>query len=814
MGVFWKEKNIWRFVIRTGGTALILFSTIVYAGEVTVNITPQTTSVREGGSVQINVSVSGSPDCRVGVNSSGTASQGSDYRTSPFVDDININLVALSASDAIASGSASFLFTAIARDAAETNEIARFIPNVQSPCTLSSNSRGATVTIIDDGTALTNNLTASFLPSQTTVQKGAGNTSVANIKFSLPAGKQPGTYCKAIAKVNVINGGTAISGVDFSFRPSVLNYSDGDFNSKTQAVNIEVLEGTAGNKTVVLEAVFTSNGNGERNSCPLVSARSKKVTITLKDLPAVTATASISATASLVKENDTVNVNYAISGDTASCTAIHPIVVPNRTTASADQYQLDTRVNLLERSSVPVKILRQDPLRETVVVLGAKAEGCNLTTDNTISFKISKKAAVNETIEEPLARKEPEDLKNQACSELALRNKSDLTGDDKSFFNSNCKAGDDTRNFEPEEVSVQTVAVIGSAGRLLKNIRSRLTKLRMTKGQRGIDVSNATLNIQGATVSRGLLGGAAGDDENSLLENSRWGFFANGDYAFGNEDRGDDLAEKGGDRNFDFNSTGLTFGADYRFPGEKMIAGAALGYKDFDSDFTTQSGGTSIKGYNLSAYGTYLLSDKAYLDATIGLGNNKLDARRPVNNDGSRGIGNNKTFAIAKPDASEFVFSVGGGYEFYKGEWSLTPYGRMDYIKGTIDSYTESASHVSASTSLFQIDKQNVEALTSTLGIKASRVISTSSGVFVPYASAEWKHDFKERGAILGSSIYLNDKFEEGNRSEFDKNYYNLGVGVSAQFPKGRSAFLSVESRQGDSVVENTAIRAGIRLEF
>ena len=488
-------------------------------------------------------------------------------------------------------------------------------------------------------------------------------------------------------------------------------------------------------------------------------------------------------------------------------------MILNKTTASADQYELDRRINLLENSNISVKILKRDPLKETVVVLGSRGEGCTLTTKSTISFKIPKKAGVTE----PLVKKEPEDLRDQACSTLAVKDKSKLTPDDKSFFNSNCKTrdeGDDERNFEPEEVATQTVAIIGAAGRQLANIRSRLDRLRVTKGQRGVDISAASLNVQGSTISVGLLGGAAGDDNSSLLENSRWGFFANGDYAFGSENRGDDGAKKGGDRNFDFNSTGLTFGADYRFPSEKMIAGAALGYKDFDSDFTTQKGGTSVKGYSLNVYGTYLLSDKAYMDATIGLGNNKLDSRRPVNNDGSRGIDNQSTFAIGKPDAAEFTFSVGGCYEFYKGEWSLTPYGRMDYIKGTVDAYTESASHISAKTSMFKIDKQNIESLTSTLGVKASRVVSTSKGVFVPYATLDWKHDFKGRGSISGSSIYLNKAFEERNRSEFDRNYYNLGVGVSAQFPKGKSAFLSLESRQGDSVVEDTTVRAGFRLEF
>lgn len=822
MDVFCKRKGILKSFIRAWGIALFLFTTTVYAAEVTVNITPQTTTVREGRGVQINVTVSGSPECRVGIRSSGDAENNRDYTATPFVDDIDINLVTADASDAIGTGSTSFSFKAIADDVVEGNEIATFNANVRSPCTLSSNSTQARVTIIDE-TVRTNNLTASFLPSQITLQKGVGNTKISDIRFSLPTGKQPDNHCRAVARVNVV-GGTAKSGVDFNFSPTVFNYSAGDGDSKTKVVNLEVLEGTAGSgdKTVVLEAVFRSNGAGGRNSCPLVGARSKRITVTLEDIPAVTppspsveATASISATKSVVRENETVAVNYTINGDTASCTSVHPFVIANRTTASADQYQLNTDINLLESSTVPVKILKQAS-EEKVVVVGTRAEGCTLSVDNTVSFKIAKKAIPDPNKPKPLVRKEPEALQDNACSVLASKDKSLLTADDKSFFNSNCKGEGkkEDRNFEPEEVSVQTVAIVGAAGRQLKNIRSRLDRLRRTKGRRGIDVADATLNIQGATISVGLLGGAAGDDENSLLENSRWGFFANGDYAFGKEDRGNDLAQKGGDRNFDFNSTGLTFGADYRFAGEKMIAGAALGYKDFKSDFTTQSGGSNVKGYNLSVYGTYLLSDKAYLDATVGFGNNKLDARRPINNDGSGGIGNKTTFAIAKPNASEFVFSVGGGYEFYKGEWSLTPYGRMDYIKGTIDAYTESASHSSARTSLFEIDKQSIKALTSTFGLKTSRVISTSSGVFVPYASVEWKHDFKGRGAISGSSIYLNEKFTEGNRSDFDRNYYNLGVGVSAQFPKGKSAFLSVESRQGDSVVDDTAIRAGFRLEF
>lgn len=399
-----------------------------------------------------------------------------------------------------------------------------------------------------------------------------------------------------------------------------------------------------------------------------------------------------------------------------------------------------------------------------------------------------------------------------------------LSGNDKSRYISECKdRGDDLanqvrdRNFEPEEASTQSSSVLGSAQKQLGNIRSRLDKLRTTKGERGVDVSGATLNIQGEKLSGNLLGGGAGDGD-GLLENSRWGVFTNGEYGFGSQHGLSDLSVGSGDRNFYFNSQGLTVGADYRFPGEKVITGGAIGYKNFDTFFTTQEGGTNTKGVNFSAYGTYLISEKSYLDVVLGYGEDQIDSRRPVNNDGSGQIGKKTTFAIGKPKANALTFSAGGGYEFNERAWSLTPYGRIDYTKANIESYKETPSHSSAKSSLFKINTQNKESLLSTLGLKTSRVISTSKGVLIPHASLEWKHEFKEETSISGELIdkdSLKDfSFEESNRSKLNKDHLNVGIGVSAVLPEGRSTFLSLESRLGDAVIKDKVIRAGFRWEF
>jgi outer membrane autotransporter protein len=396
-----------------------------------------------------------------------------------------------------------------------------------------------------------------------------------------------------------------------------------------------------------------------------------------------------------------------------------------------------------------------------------------------------------------------------------------LSGKSKQYYITNCKdrgvEGNKIRdrNAEPEEISTQSIAILNTAKKQLGNVRHRLEKLRTTTGKRGIDISGVNVMIQGEKLAIQQLGGAAGDDANDLLEDSRWGMFTNGEYGFGKSTHLDDHRTGSGGRDFDFNTTGLTVGADYRFSNEKMIVGGAIGYKDFNADFTTQEGGTHTKGIHLSAYGTYLISEQSYLDAVIGYGKDQIDSRRPINNDGSIGV-DKTTFAIGNPSTQALTFSAGGGYEFNKKEWSLTPYGRMDYTKANIAAYTESSTDPSADASILKFKQQNAESLESTLGIKTSRVISMSKGVLIPHASLEWKHEFTGTGSVVGESAFINDfaHFEESNSNERDKNYYNIGFGMSGVLPKGRSTYLNFESRLGDSIITDNVVKAGFRWEF
>jgi outer membrane autotransporter protein len=75
---------------------------------------------------------------------------------------------------------------------------------------------------------------------------------------------------------------------------------------------------------------------------------------------------------------------------------------------------------------------------------------------------------------------------------------------------------------------------------------------------------------------------------------------------------------------------------------------------------------------------------------------------------------------------------------------------------------------------------------------------------------------------------YLNDQQRIGTRfandinatpfyvatNDPERDYFDLGVGVSAQFAQGRSGFISYTTLLGYQGVSYNAVNAGVRIEF
>ena len=88
-----------------------------------------------------------------------------------------------------------------------------------------------------------------------------------------------------------------------------------------------------------------------------------------------------------------------------------------------------------------------------------------------------------------------------------------------------------------------------------------------------------------------------------------------------------------------------------------------------------------VDGYNVAVYGSYQPTDAAYLDAMVGYQWLQFDARRYVTDNGSLVHGSR--------DGNQWFASLSTGYRFQADATQLTPYGRLDMARASLDGYAE-----------------------------------------------------------------------------------------------------------------------------
>ncbi len=364
----------------------------------------------------------------------------------------------------------------------------------------------------------------------------------------------------------------------------------------------------------------------------------------------------------------------------------------------------------------------------------------------------------------------------------------------------------------PEEVATQGAASIEAAGTQLGNVNTRLVALRA--GDTGMNLSGLNVNYAGIAFNRrlfdGLLpeaqkvkGGSAGDID--ALQ-GRWGAFINGSIDFGEKDQTE--RETG----FEFDTRGITLGLDYRF-NPQFVAGGAMGFSRYNSDYNDATGDLEMDAWSLSAYATYYQDNNVYVDGLVQYGSNSYDTQRRIN-----GVGAADQFAEGNTEGMEYSFNLSAGYDYRYNEMTLTPYGRFSYTHVEIDAYTEEASDQTAAGfgSVLHIEDQDLESRVLVLGGNFTYSYSTLSGVLIPQLRFEWEHEFKDDSRDINAGFV-----HDPTRSQFtvetdyvDKNYFNLGLGLSAVFSHGKTAYVFYERRIDQDNITLNRINAGIRLEF
>jgi outer membrane lipase/esterase len=346
-----------------------------------------------------------------------------------------------------------------------------------------------------------------------------------------------------------------------------------------------------------------------------------------------------------------------------------------------------------------------------------------------------------------------------------------------------------------QAAALGTVAVISSSVQTT-NIGLRLASLR--RGATGASVSGVSFNVDGQAVPVGALtaalaslgGGASADPSGGKL-----GVFVNGQGSFGNQD------PTARDAGFDFYTAGMTAGLDYRLTTD-LVLGAAFGYLRTKTNFDASAGDSRINGYSLSLYGNYYLLEKLYVDGIATFGRNEYS--------NERNIANTLT-ARSSTDGNQFAISVSTGYEFNAAALTLGPTARVNYVRVHIDGYRETG----ADAFNLAIGSQTIESLTSALGGELRYAMSTGWGVLTPQLNFEWEHEYKGDGRLVRAGVLADPATAVAVRTASpDRDYANLGAGLSATFAGGVSAFVHYQALLGRTNFTNHAFNAGVRFAF
>jgi len=360
------------------------------------------------------------------------------------------------------------------------------------------------------------------------------------------------------------------------------------------------------------------------------------------------------------------------------------------------------------------------------------------------------------------------------------------------------------RQLAPEDVAAQIRAGRSLSERQMSNIGGRLSALR--RGSAGVSLAGLSLRTQqGASIPGELFngvfdtGGSAGESMTSP-----WGVFVSG--VFGRVKREQTSQEDG----FTLQTLGMTLGADYRL-NEKLIAGGAMGFARSDVDISNNAGDMAVDGINFAGYATYYISQKTYIDGIVSYNRHRYDSTRNI-----RFVLNNNAVdaqAKSKPDGRLLALSMGAGHEFYvKQGWLASAEGRLDYASSTIGAYDETG----AGGLNLSLEEQQSDSLVSSLGLQTSYAHSTRWGVLVPQLNMGWQHQFKG-DAIRIKGQFINDRF--GTTFQFktdnpDRDYFGLGLGLSAVLPNGNMVFIQVATTLGRDKYEDYYLSAGARFEL
>ena len=240
------------------------------------------------------------------------------------------------------------------------------------------------------------------------------------------------------------------------------------------------------------------------------------------------------------------------------------------------------------------------------------------------------------------------------------------------------------KQISPEKAGALSNLGFAAATFQLRNLATRTTNLRFVQGRSGEDgrVNSGNLGFNYSRLDGLML--AYNDASLSNLfsarkeftaPESRWGLFADGGAAFGNQKTSINQA------GYNFTLGGFTIGADYRLR-DNLLVGIATGYSNTGSSFNGSGGNVNANSVPFNTFAAYF-PGSLYAYASVGYALNLYDLNRGIN------FGGMARTASSSTTGNQFNLYGETGYDLRLSRFILTPTATLAYSALWVGGVTE-----------------------------------------------------------------------------------------------------------------------------
>ena len=268
-----------------------------------------------------------------------------------------------------------------------------------------------------------------------------------------------------------------------------------------------------------------------------------------------------------------------------------------------------------------------------------------------------------------------------------------------------------------DSISTQSQLAKNSITQSTSMVSSRLSHLRQNKGNDILSKNNIKLDFGNATFTSLANELLAKNDKSIIPDN--WSSWSEGSISVSK------IGDSTNSSSSETDGQALAIGFDTKLDDNDLL-GFAIQYGKSDTDVGSSGTKVDSENINVSVYRTRPLDNDNFIEGMFGVGVIESDLTR---------ISGANTLTGSR-NGTQIFGSINYGKTLDKGDFNLTPIGRIDLGYTELDAYSETG------TDALSYAKQTIESGLASVGLQFSDIVKFNDNKFKPFGSIEYGMDF------------------------------------------------------------------------